>query len=155
MDGGTTVATDVVDKKGEWKMKFAEGKTPRSLTAILTDVAGNSSAASAGDILIGTKSNDKLFGSSGNDLFYGGKGSDIFSFQAIFGHDVIDDFSTKGKEQDIINFHAVPGINNYRDVMSHASAAGKSTLITIGSNSSIMLSDVAMKDLGSSNFTFI
>ena len=69
----------------------------RILTATATDIAGNTSGTS-GTAQIGTSGNDTFNSTASNDVFYGGGGHDTFMLSSLFGHDVIADFDTAGRD---------------------------------------------------------
>lgn len=48
------------------------------------------------DTLYGGSDNDQLDGGAGNDVLYGGRGSDTYTFNASWGHDVVDDSDGSG-----------------------------------------------------------
>ncbi len=130
------------------------------------------------DVLIGGDGNDTLDGSFGDDSLHGGDGNDtlegrwgddsldggdgddslsggswgdnIFVFTGpSFGNDTIIDFDETG---DVIAFDGVTGLTSFEDVLAKASDDGSDTTITLDAANSVLLENVLVSDLGTSNF---
>jgi Ca2+-binding RTX toxin-like protein len=135
-------------------MSFIAGATARSLSAVQTDKAGNISAASSGQAVLGTSGADTLTGSPGNDLLAGAAGADTFTFGASFGQDIIGDFAPGGAAHDIINFHGIAALNNFANMLSHTVAAGTGVVISLDASNSLTLNNIAKGNLIAADFSF-
>ncbi len=114
------------------------------------------------DILMGEEGQDSLYGGAGFDTLIGGAGDDLmagdfnadrFVFEAGHGNDTIEDFeATNGFElMDFSNFAALDSVDT---VLASAQQNGADVLITTGVESSILLIDVTLADLGADDFVF-
>jgi Ca2+-binding RTX toxin-like protein len=103
------------------------------------------------DLLEGDKGNDTLIGGFGNDTLEGGKGEDVFLFTAGGGKDVVKDFSAKN--DDVLAFVDVPGVDSAADVLAAAKQVGSNVVITLGDDV-ITLQKVSLKDLDDSVFVY-
>jgi len=152
-DGLATIGTANVGSGGNWGLLLIASASPRSLTAVETDKAGNVGPAS-GSALIGTGGNDTLTSTADNDLMIGGAGADTFSFGAIFGNDVIAGFAPGGLAHDIINFHGSSTLNSFANVLSHATQVGSSLLISQDASNTLTLNNVSKSNLTTADFKF-
>ena len=153
-NGSTSVGTALVGSGGNWTWQFAASASSRTLTAVEVDKAGNLSSKS-GLAVIGTNAADKLVSTAGNDLFIGEAGADTFSFDAVFGKDVIADFAAGGTAHDIINFHGSSTLNSFANVLSHATQVGTGVVITADANNTLTLNNVSKASLTSADFRFV
>ena len=115
------------------------------------NISGNSSAntidgKAGNDTIFGAEGNDKLIGGTGNDLLTGGAGDDIFIFNKGDGNDVITDFVAGGK-LDRLQFNGIDKIDSKQQV-------GNDTLIKYDGDDSILLKNVDVGDLTSTDFIF-
>jgi Ca2+-binding RTX toxin-like protein len=154
LNGTNSIGTATVGSGGNWNMAFTASATPRALVAVEADKAGNTSAISSGQVLVGTSAADTLTGGSGNDLFIGGAGADTFMFSAAFGLDIIADFSAGGSAHDIINFQGSSVLNSFANVLSHTTAVGSGVAISLDSNNIVTLNNISKGSLTSANFAF-
>ncbi len=156
LNGTTTLGTATVNSGGVWKWAFLPGNssTTRTLTAVATDIAGNTSG-STGTIQIGSSGASTLTSTTGNDLFYGGAGADTFSFLANFGKDFIADFMTAGTAHDTINFHGISSLNTFANVLIHTVQVGSSSVISDGNGDTLTLANVSRAGLSSVDFKFV
>ena len=152
-DGTATIGTATVGGAGNWSMSFTASASARSLTAVQTDKAGNQSP-SGGLALLGRGGADTLTSSTGNDILFGGAGADIFSFASTFGNDIIADFAATGSAHDTIKFVGNSVLNNFANVMSHASQVGSAVVITQDSSNTLTLNNVSKTSLTSADFSF-
>jgi Ca2+-binding RTX toxin-like protein len=152
--GSTTIGAATVSTLGTWSMSFLQGLAPRTLTAVETDRAGNVSATSSSQVLLGTSGNDTLSASGLKALLIGGSGADVFSFGANFGQDVIADFTPGGITHDVIAFHGNAVLNSFANVMSHTTAVGSGVMISMSGSESIMLNNVSKSALTAADFRF-
>ena len=153
-NGSASVGTALVGSNGNWSWQFAASSSPRTLTAVEVDKAGNVSPKS-GLALIGTGAADKLVSTAGNDLLIGGAGADTFSFDAIFGKDVIADFTAGGAAHDMINFHGSTTLKSFANVMSHATQVGTGVVISQDANNTLTLNNVLKSSLTQADFRFV
>jgi Ca2+-binding RTX toxin-like protein len=100
------------------------------------------------DVLNGGKGNDILVGGGGDDVLSGGAGADNFVFGAGSGDDRITDFAKK----DHIEFDATSGVHGFSDLV--LTASGKDTLISWGTDDTILVEGLKPKQLSASDFTF-
>jgi Ca2+-binding RTX toxin-like protein len=106
---------------------------------------GNDTISGGGgdDVLYGMAGNDRLIGGLGNDLLIGGPGNDTFVFRAGFGNDVVADFSPGTlANHDTIEFHSVPGLNNFAQVKAHAMLVSGHVVISDTTGDTITLNSV-------------
>ncbi len=118
------------------------GRSGPIITVADTGAAGN-------DTLVGGKGNDTLVGGGGNDVMTGGQGQDVFVFGAASGDDVITDF---GGGQDTILFESESGVTDFSQLTFTKS--GSNVLITWGTDDSIVLQGVKLKDITATSFQF-
>lgn len=96
--------------------------------------------------------NDRLIGSRQDDFLTGGLGQDTFVFAANSGIDVVTDFATSG-EIDVLDVSAVfSDISEILGVGGAATQVGANTLIDLGNDDSVLLSNVSVNDLTVDNF---
>lgn len=108
---------------------------------------------SGGDTMEGGFGNDVLIGGQGSDLLIGGGGADRFVFEDGHGRDRITDFDAQsGAER--IDLSAVTALRNFGQVMAAATQGGSRVTIETGSDSVIILEDVALQDLDQGDFIF-
>ncbi|MCX7317958.1 MAG: FecR domain-containing protein [Hyphomicrobiales bacterium] len=111
----------------------------------------SNAATSAPVTLTGTAGKDVILASSHNDTLSGGAAADQFVFKTPSGQDVITDF-TPGQDKIELDF-APPGNNAFQNWLAcHATQQGADTLITFGTNDSLLLKHVALSDLHTSDF---
>jgi Ca2+-binding RTX toxin-like protein len=151
-----TLGSTTVSARGAWSWTFiGSSSTPaRTLTTAAADVAGNKSQG-AGTVVVGSSRAESLVSSVGNDFMFGGSGADTFVFGPLAGHDIIEDFVATGTGHDVIDFHGMSTLKTYATIMSHATQTASGTVITLDSNNSLMLANVARSSLTSADFTFV
>ena len=110
---------------------------------------GDPDFTSGNDLLDGGKGDDDLYGGRGDDIMTGGQHSDRFIIEADSGDDVITDF----KSADTIVFDPSSGVDGFSDLTLTA-APGNSTLITWGTDDSLLVEGVKPNQLDASDFTF-
>ncbi len=127
------------------KIEFADG-TSWDLAAINANawIRGTS----GNDTMSGSAWNDMVAGGAGNDVMSGGSGNDTFVFRADLGQDVITDFTTGG---DVLEFR--DGIFvDAAAALAAATASGNDTLITIDANNGVLLQNVTLANLHTTDF---
>lgn len=106
------------------------------------------SGGSANDTLDGETGNDTLDGGSGNDALYGGAGSDRFVFGSNSDQDTISDFE---RAFDTIVLISLPAqVDTFSDL--DITQNGANTIIALGGDDRIMLSNISRNSLTDSNF---
>ena len=101
------------------------------------------------DFLFGGTGADVLHGGHGNDVIAGGTGADRFVIEDASGDDRITDF-TNGV--DLIAFAAASGVDSFSDLTF--TKVGKNVLVSWGTDDSLLLEGVKLKDLDPSDFLF-
>jgi VCBS repeat-containing protein len=101
------------------------------------------------DVLIGGNGPDVLIGGRGNDILTGGSGPDTFVFNAKFGQDTITDFGAG----DLIQFDK-DVFADFASVLASASQSGSDVIINAGNGNSIILQNILLSNLHSSDFLF-
>lgn len=122
-------------------------------TAAEVDNTGQTIATSSGEAVLGSTHGHSTLTSSPDDLLVGNGHSNTFVFAANFGNDVIQDFVASGKGHDTIRF-SKSVFDNFDSVLSHASQAGQSVVISIG-NDTLTLKDTKLSALNSHDFHFV
>ena len=86
LDGTTTIGTAIVQGNGSWSTTVTLNNGPNSLTARVSDAAGNTATSGAvvysvgvPDAILGDADDNTLTGTAGNDAFQGFGGNDIFN----------------------------------------------------------------------------
>ncbi|HTI80394.1 MAG TPA: Ig-like domain-containing protein [Acetobacteraceae bacterium] len=154
-NGTTSLGTTTASSNGTWSWLFlGTSNSVRVLTATASDKAGNKSGTN-GTEQIGTGQADQFSATAGTDLFYGGASADRFTFAALSGHDIIQDFAVSGSSHDVINFHGISTLNSFTSVMSHATQVGSGTVIALDGNNNLTLANVLRSTLTTSDFTFV
>ena len=129
------------------------GAGPITLFGQQENEPGNAEAdpefSSGNDVLNGGKGDDDLYGGRGDDIMTGGQHADRFVIEADSGDDIITDF----KSVDSILFDALSGVDSFDDLILTA-APGNSTLITWGTDDSILVQGVKPNQLDASDFEF-
>jgi Ca2+-binding RTX toxin-like protein len=110
---------------------------------------GDPDFTSGNDTLNGGKGDDDLYGGHGNDTMTGGLNADRFIIEGDSGDDVITDF----KNVDSILFDPSSGVDSFSD-LTLTGAPGNSTLITWGTDDSILVQGVKPNQLGAADFEF-
>lgn len=100
---------------------------------------------------------DTIEGGAGDDLLYGRYNADTFVFSDApggFGNDTIGDFAVSNRLEHI-DLSGVAAISNFNDLMNnHIEQIGADVLITAGEGSTILIEDVNLEQLNSSEFAF-
>ncbi|MFL6838360.1 MAG: beta strand repeat-containing protein [Bradyrhizobium sp.] len=108
----------------------------------------NLTGSAFGDTLVGDGADNILDGRAGNDTLTGGAGNDTFSFRAGFGHDTVMDFAVG---QDVIELH--DGLfADANAALAAAAQTGTDVTITVDALTSIVLHNVALANLHTSDF---
>lgn len=110
---------------------------------------GDPDFTSGNDVLNGGKGDDDLYGGRGDDTMTGGQHSDRFIIEADSGDDIITDF----KSADSIVFDPSSGVDSFSDLTLTA-APGNSTLISWGTDDSILVQGVKPNQLDATDFEF-
>ncbi|WP_264211859.1 M10 family metallopeptidase [Leisingera thetidis] len=105
------------------------------------------------DFVFGGKGSDRLNGGFGNDVLTGGRNGDVFVFRGNHGDDRITDFDS-GADHEAIDLSSISTLNSIADVRAASVNTADGMLITTGSESSILLEDVRIRDLGADDFIF-
>lgn len=105
------------------------------------------------DALYGGKGEDTLIGGKGDDLMRGDEQSDLFIFEDGHGHDVIIDFDATDIAEKI-DLSDLTGFSKFKHVTQAAVQDGDDVLIDTSDASSILLRDVDLNTLDSSDFLF-
>jgi len=100
------------------------------------------------DNLYGYAGEDLLNGGANNDQLYGGLGNDSFVFDDGFGNDTIHDF-VSGEQ---INLSSILSILQFSDLA--ITASGTDSLITVGSQGTILVKNIADTYWSASDFVF-
>ena len=86
LDGTTTIGTAIVQGNGSWSSTVTLNNGPNSLTARVSDAAGNTATSGAvvyfvgvPGAILGDAGDNTLTGTAGNDVFQGFGGNDIFN----------------------------------------------------------------------------
>ncbi|HEX2147082.1 MAG TPA: calcium-binding protein, partial [Pseudorhizobium sp.] len=103
-----------------------------------------------GETLGGGLGRDTLVGGAGDDLLTGGEANDTLCFAGAFGHDKITDFEPGA---DVISF-ARAIFSSFEDVISASSQQNTDVMITVDTDNSLLLSDVALESLNHDDFLF-
>ena len=104
-----------------------------------------------GNQIVGTQENDLMVSSTASETFTGLGGVDTFVFRPAFGHDTITDFHPG---QDVIDFdHTL--FADISTILSHATAVGANTVITLDASDTVTLLNVAPVQLHASDFHLI
>lgn len=84
-------------------------------------------------------------------MMEGGAGADTFVFNK--GKDVIEDFS----DEDVIELSASLGVSSFSEVISNARSmdGGDDVLIDFGGGNTLLLEDVQLSSLTSSDFNIL
>ncbi|HEY0649136.1 calcium-binding protein [Phenylobacterium sp.] len=94
---------------------------------------------------------DTLAGGAEDDVLLGGRGADFFTFEGLFGDDVITDF----KPIDDTGRFVGAGFTDFADVLAHASQVGSNVVITNAAGDSLKLNDLQLASLSSGDFLFV
>ncbi|MEI9889154.1 MAG: endo alpha-1,4 polygalactosaminidase [Rhizomicrobium sp.] len=106
------------------------------------------------DTLSGGAGSDYLNGGRGNDMLAGGDGVDRFAFASGDGNDTISDFATAPGAHDVIELHGY-GLTNFATLQPLMSQAGGDVLIALDAENHIVLQNIALASLSSSDFAFV
>ncbi|MCO6384069.1 calcium-binding protein [Oceanicola sp. 502str15] len=107
------------------------------------------------DVINGGGGSDRINGGTGNDLLSGGAGADTFVFATLSSGelDIITDFDAA--EADVLQFSGIPGGSKADRIDAlGAIQSGDDVLLGFGGHS-ILLEDVSLADLGTSEFVFV
>jgi Ca2+-binding RTX toxin-like protein len=107
-----------------------------------------------GDEIYGYTGTDRIVGGSGNDLLSGGPDADVFAFLLGFGRDVISDFQATGVAHDVIEFSRSV-FADFNAVQARSVQSGANVAITYDASNTILLQNVALANLDSSDFFFV
>ncbi|MBL4589096.1 MAG: hypothetical protein JKY11_03325, partial [Alphaproteobacteria bacterium] len=115
--------------------------TGSSVTNVLHGGDGN-------DTIYGEAGSDVLYGDNGDDNLYGGTELDIFAFEDGFGNDTVYDFAS-GETLDI---SAILSVLQFSDLT--IAASGSDSLITVGSEGTILVKNVINTYWSANDFSF-
>jgi Ca2+-binding RTX toxin-like protein len=107
-----------------------------------------------GDEIYGYTGSDRIVGGAGNDLLSGGPDADVFAFLLGFGRDVINDFQATGAAHDVIEFSRSV-FADFNAVQARSVQSGANVAITYDASNTILLQNVALANLDSSDFFFV
>ncbi len=111
----------------------------------------NQSSSSTGVTLVGTSGNDVIFATGGSDVLTGGGGQDQFVFKPTTGstavQHTITDFSAAIDTIDLRQFAAISASAPPSEVQ-----VGNDTLVTLDSHDTLLLKNVAVSSLHTSDF---
>lgn len=147
---------DTVESKVTWTLGANVEKLVLTGTAAI-DGTGNADSNtlignSAANRLDGGLGNDRIDGGAGNDQLWGGAGNDTFVYTSThFGTDTIKDFGTGF---DVLEFSKA-SYGDYASVMSHTHQVGADVVITLASDSVIVLQNTKLAMMTADHFTFI
>ena len=105
------------------------------------------------DTLSGGNDDDQLYGGSGDDIMTGGSGHDTFIIGLNSGHDTLLDFVAGNGTDDLIDLSAL-SYSGLAELLLDSNQVGSDTVMTLGVDSSITLTGVAMASLHDSDFIF-
>ncbi len=108
------------------------------------------------DILRGGLGDDHIYGDGGNDMLTGNTQNDMFYFSDGHGNDVITDFEALNALEKI-DLSGISAINNMFDLTGGSGAAtqsGADVVIDTGGGNSILLENVSLANLDSTDFMF-
>lgn len=94
-----------------------------------------------GDVITGSDADNVLNGAGGDDILTGGEGSDTFTFEGLFGDDVITDFQVGIDRLDFADFG-----DDFAQAVA-VEAVDNGTLLTLGDNGSVLLAGVSSFDI--------
>ena len=106
---------------------------------------------SGNDTISGTSWNDTIAGGEGNDTMSGGAGNDTFVFRANLGQDVVNDFTVG---IDVLEFRDGSFVDAAA-ALAAATSSGSDTLITIDTNSTVLLKNVSLANLHETDFHIV
>lgn len=107
------------------------------------------------DRLVGGGGDDLLLGGEGSDILRGGEGADVFGFSIDDeGHDRVRDFDVSEDVLLLSTFSSQP-IDSFDDLLANAEQVGNHTVITLGTDATITLENVALADLHEDMFAVI
>ena len=112
------------------------------------------SGGTGDDRLKGGAGQDLLIGGVGNDILLGGDDSDSFRFSDAHGNDTIADFDAADALEQI-DFSRLSTINDMSDLIAMSVDTAGGALIATGASSSLLLSDVVVASLDSTDFIFV
>lgn len=133
---------------GVEQFQFANGETWN-----LSTINANAwyRGTSGNDTISGSAWNDTLAGGAGNDTMSGGAGSDTFVFRANLGQDVVTDFTTG---TDVLEFR--DGVfADAAAALAAATSSGSDTLITIDASNTVLLKNVSLANLHTTDFHIV
>ncbi|OMH37537.1 Ig-like domain-containing protein [Motiliproteus sp. MSK22-1] len=105
------------------------------------------------DTLSGGNDDDQLYGGSGDDIMTGGSGNDTFIIGLNSGHDTLLDFVAGNGTDDLIDLSAL-SYSGLAELLLDSNQVGSDTVLTLGVDSSVTLTGVAMASLHDSDFIF-
>ncbi len=98
---------------------------------------------SGDDLIYGGAGNDTIYGGTGNDIVNGGSGNDTFVFADNDGSDSVSDFNL---DQDTLDIGGgFDGFTN-EEMQDHMYMSGSTTIIDLGNNNTISLSNISQND---------
>ena len=169
-DGSLLLGRATASATGSWSVLTLLFDTVHSMTATVTDRAGNPGPGSAptlvgssradtllgtaaGDTLLGNGGSDVIEGGAGNDRLTGGSGADTFLMRAGSGHDIVTDFAAGGLIHDALRLLGY-GLTSFDAVMARTVQSGTSTVITLDAADSVTLLNLSKASLVANDFLF-
>ncbi|MEX0283029.1 MAG: beta strand repeat-containing protein [Paracoccaceae bacterium] len=142
VDAGATLDVDATGGTGVIGADVIENQVETDVLSSIENVIGSDD----GDIITGSDADNVLNGAGGNDILTGGEGADIFTFEGVFGNDVIRDFQTGSDRLDFSDFG--PDFGNELTVAQD----GADALLSFSSDASVRLEGVNALDLTDADF---
>jgi Ca2+-binding RTX toxin-like protein len=107
------------------------------------------------DTIYGLDGNDIINGGSGNDTITGGSGNDTFVFAAnLAGNSMIEDFEGGPDVGDVISI-ANSVFESFADILAAGEDTGTDWLLTIDSDTTLLLAGVNEYNLAANDFFFV
>lgn len=154
-DGSTLLGSTVAGSNAQWSFTTGvlSSGVAHTFSSTATDAAGN--VGNSGIAFYGTNGSNTVFSTAHNDYLTGADGPDTFVFSSShFGRDTVTDFTTTGKNHDLLQFdHTV--FVSAADVVNHTTQVGKDVVITLDAADTITLLGVHLNQLTSSDFHII
>ena len=154
-DSGKLLGTSQASSSGSWSFTSAPlANAVHDFTVSATDPAGNVGQGTSSAIY-GTTGKDVITSSTGNELLTGAGGADTFVFSSShFGTDVITDFSTAGRNHDVVQF-SQSVFADYSSVMAHATQSGGNVVIHYDAADAVTLLGVHLNKLVPDDFQLV
>ncbi|WP_197283858.1 calcium-binding protein, partial [Rhizobium acidisoli] len=131
---------------------YTLGTNVENLTYIGTEgFAGIGNALD--NIIVGGSGSNTLKGGAGNDTLTGGAATDVFIYSTNWGHDTITNFVATGFAQDVISIDDSI-FADWDSLFAATEQSGDDTIIRADADNTITLTNVALANLHSWDFSF-